>query len=171
MIQKSMTLTPNAAMFLTDDLKSKLMNNLPMSPEEEDMANKIYEFLGVKKPTDVVELTTNIEVFLLALFLSLPAPSSPLRLRSHQRMIDDVSKILEKTLDTDALPDLPIRYVEMVRNLVDNDEKFAELDIPFEFKKGEEVFSLPLKATNVLNSIGFLDCIEQVFAYPEEAGE
>jgi len=140
------------------------------TPETENIIRGLF-YLPETADLDetTVGLSIRIEDFLWHLFVSVPQPSSPLKLAAHKRKLDNIAEVLNNSLDKEELPALGKSDLELIRDLVDSEEAFGKVQIPFNahpqspLAEGENMKAIPLPATNVLRDIEFVSALDAIF--------
>lgn len=116
-----------------------------------------------------VSLHLQMEDFLWHLFTTVPQPASPLKLAAHKRKMDTIAETLNNSLGQDFLPALTASDLSMIKSIVDSEEEFAKITVPFNavpqspLPEGEQMKAIPLPATNVLRDFDFVSTLDELF--------
>lgn len=178
MSKKSVTLKSSLIVFVSAPLREKLIKSaqdqsalteeeraaLALNEAEEEELKKAKEFFGVEDLNSVGDFTTTLENAMWSLFEKLPVPESPLRLKAHERNMQELAAKLESTLKSEELPVLDVKMLKSVMSLVEDPEQFKKVEFPFEYVNGEIKRVLTLPAVNVLADEEFVSALDEVFS-------
>jgi hypothetical protein len=172
-MQKTLTLTANLATFLSLDLRKKVLDGKldDLSSEETEELDKAKEFFSVEDVNTTKDFSVGLETFLWSLFEKIPAPESPLRIKAHERFLQEVASELDKSLNTEDLPKISDANLKKVVRFVEDPEEFKKMKVPFEFSSGDKKMSLPLPAVNVLQNDEFVTLLDDLFKNVTSLGE
>jgi hypothetical protein len=140
------------------------------SPETESVVRQLF-YLPADANLDetTVCLSIRMEDFLWHFFVSVPQPSSPLKLAAHKRKLDKIAETLNDSLDKEELPALTKGDLELIREFMDSEDAFDKIQVPFNahphnpLPEGESMKAIPLPATNVLRDIEFVSALDALF--------
>jgi hypothetical protein len=165
MSKKVLTLSSPLSVFISEGLRTKLAEKAELSTEEQEELEKATAFFEVDDLTGSGSFTLSLENTLWSLFEKLKAPESPLRLKAHERFLQDVASRLKDTLESpDDLPQLEVSALKQVLPFVEDPEKFGQMSFPFEYKCASgAVRTIPLPAVNVLSNDQFITLLDEVF--------
>lgn len=169
MSKKTLSLKAPLVSFCSEELKKVVAAGeaIPESLTEEH--GRVKEFFGTEDLTTVGEFKISIENLLWSLFEKIKVPESPLRLKAHERFLQEVASKLRETLETEELPTLSVSSLKQIVHYVEDPEEFTKLTFPFEYKVSEETTrALPLPSINILSSEAFVDMLDQIFAPTKE---
>lgn len=170
MSTKTITLKSSLLVFLSEKVRKSVLESTDLEQEDQSELDKAKEFFGVEDLNVVGDFSATLENVLWSLFEKLPAPESPLRLKAHERFLQEVAAELEKTLkDETALPALSRKSLLAVVDLVEDPEKFKSITFPFEYKLPNGTSRvLQLPSVNILSNDEFVSTLDTVFSPTKE---
>lgn len=165
MTKKNVSLLTNLTVFLSASIRQKLLEDKTsdLNQEETEELAKAKEFFSTENLNSNLEFSVSLENFLWTLLEKIPVPESPLRLKSHERLLQEVASELERTLGTDEIPSVPDAVLKKVVHLVEDPEEFKKLNTNFEFTVGDKKRSMSLPAVNILQNDDFVELLDQIF--------
>ncbi len=162
MSAKTILLETPLSVFLSNEAQAALISG-ETSEHEEELA-KGKEFFGVEDLTKTGKFSLRLENMIWGLYEKLEIPKSPLKMKAHERFLQDVAAELKNTLDTEDLPKLTAAGILAVRDLITDESKFAALTLPFEFTlESGEVRTIPLPSVNIFSNNEFVSALDTVF--------
>jgi hypothetical protein len=165
-MSKTVELKSALIVFASKELQKSLMTLQELTAPEAEELVKMKEFFGTE---DVAggqgTFTLKLEEFLWKLFESVPAPTSPLRLKAHERSMLALAEKLRATLETETLPSLTKEELQQIVKFVEDPVEFERFQFDFEYRLPgtETVRRLPLPSVNVLGAQEFLGTLETMF--------
>jgi len=169
---KTIVLKSSLLVFLSEAVRKNVVSSsaTSLSSEESEEFVKAKEFFGVEDLNVVGEFSSTLENVLWSLFEKIPAPESPLRLKAHERFLQETAAELEKTLKSEDLPALSTKALLSVVDMVEDPEKFKAITFPFEYKLVDGTSRiLQLPSVNILSNDDFVSTLDTVFGPTKEA--
>lgn len=168
---KTIVLKSSLLVFLSEAVRKNVVDSsVELSSEESAEFVKAKEFFGVEDLNVVGEFSSTLENVLWSLFEKIPAPESPLRLKAHERFLQETAAELEKTLKSEDLPELSTKALLSVVDMVEDPEKFKAITFPFEYKLVDGTSRiLQLPSVNILSNDDFVSTLDTVFGPTKEA--
>lgn len=161
---KKVTLSSSLLAFVSEETRKAVLEGSELSEQQSEEISKAKEFFGVEDLKEVKEFSLSLENMIWSLFEKLPAPESPLRIKAHERLLQDVATALKETLDSEEeLPKIDPKHLKLVLDKVEDPDQFKSLSFPFEYSNGEIKQVIPLPSTNILVNADFIDKVDQVF--------
>ena len=151
------------------------------SEEEEQQVKDAFGISDAKSPDFLktpVQLTLNVESLLFQLFTKIEPPKAPLKVKKHERWMNDLADKLNEMMaieDDEAFPydQLSKEDLKKIEFFMTDDEEFEKLEVMYEARVDErkEPVVLKLPCMNLLMDSQLVDTLDKIFSTPEEDGE